>query len=693
MATSSSKSGASGHSAWQPAYDAAIAEGFSESVAILTADKVVHSQQEGLYLSQGYSPTIAKQLADRDVPQQGLYDPAAARSTATSSTASSYSGGESPQTETGADGGAAYRRHLLAADVIGSTATSSTASSYSGGESPQTETGADSGYNIDEFVRAVLEGIGAPATPGNVAALLSWAAGENTTAANNPLATTQGRGDPGRYGNPTIFNSHGVKNYPDFETGVRATVDTLNLSHYRDIVTVLKRGTDANELERFVVESPWGTKTFGDAQPAVTVGRLRALVDQQRGVGPGDTVWPEGNPAEDDDRVRTASPVPAGYQAFNVDGQQYIVYELDGGMGVSAYLYFRHDTSLPGGTISAADWAERSADWADAGASTVLSQDPDMMGRTWENIAENFLYESSAYGTDALADPTYMAALAEYLASPDMEPNALEELIRRTDWWDSRTDRHRIFSNLSEAEQSQQILDQAQGLLTLWEYYTGETIDWMGYDEQGLPRRSVVSIDELQRFNPSLYEWATKVADGTSTQQTAVNTWVKPAAAEIENSPHNRRIEEETIAAGRRGVDVATNRGSVVDLYNRFGLDVSESEAARVAEQLYMNETSLEDVEGTVKDASQAVWVNKPRDVDWETWASPYTMAYSNVLETTRPDFRDSAMTTHLGGAEMPNLADFKQGLRGLDSWQYTDNAKESYATTFGTIGRMMGFS
>jgi hypothetical protein len=650
MATSSSKSGASGHSAWQPAYDAAIAEGSSESVAILTADKVVHSQQEGLYLSQGYSPTIAKQLADRDVPQQGLYDPAAARP----------------------------------------TTPSSTASSYSGGESPQTETGADSGYNIDEFVRAVLEGIGAPATPGNVAALLSWAAGENTTAANNPLATTQGRGDPGRYGNPTIFNSHGVKNYPDFETGVRATVDTLNLSHYRDIVTVLKRGTDANELERFVVESPWGTKTFGDAQPAET-SSFTSASGAVYGTTPGDTVWPEGNPAEDDDRVRTASPVPAGYQAFNVDGQQYIVYELDGGMGVSAYLYFRHDTSLPGGTISAADWAERSADWADAGASTVLSQDPDMMGRTWENIAENFLYESSAYGTDALADPTYMAALAEYLASPDMEPKALEELIRRTDWWDSRTDRHRIFSNLSEAEQSQQILDQAQGLLTLWEYYTGETIDWMGYD--GQDASGDVSIDELRRFNPSLYEWATKVADGTSTQQTAVNTWVKPAAAEIENSPHNRRIEDETIAAGRRGVDVATNRGSVVDLYNRFGLDVSESEAARVAEQLYMNETSLEDVEGTVKDASQAVWVNKPRDVDWETWASPYTMAYSNVLETTRPDFRDSAMTTHLGGAEMPNLADFKQGLRGLDSWQYTDNAKESYATTFGTIGRMMGFS
>jgi hypothetical protein len=55
-----------------------------------------------------------------------------------------------------------------------------------------------------------------------VAALEAWKARENTNACWNPLATTL------RMSGSTNFNGVGVKNYPDRDTGVRATAITLN---------------------------------------------------------------------------------------------------------------------------------------------------------------------------------------------------------------------------------------------------------------------------------------------------------------------------------------------------------------------------------------------------------------------------------------------------------------------------------
>tara|TARA_R100001463_G_scaffold48448_8_gene97561 strand:- start:1442 stop:2761 length:1320 start_codon:yes stop_codon:yes gene_type:complete len=108
------------------------------------------------------------------------------------------------------------------------------------------------------FAEAVLRGIGAPVSPSNMSSMLAWMTGENTKAAFNPLATTR-KGFDGA----TDFNSAGVKNFKDFEQGVQATVDTLNLSYYTDVVAALQRGTTPFELQQAVVASPWGTQHFG----------------------------------------------------------------------------------------------------------------------------------------------------------------------------------------------------------------------------------------------------------------------------------------------------------------------------------------------------------------------------------------------------------------------------------------------
>jgi cell wall-associated NlpC family hydrolase len=91
------------------------------------------------------------------------------------------------------------------------------------------------------FATALLQKLGAPATPQNVSSLVGWQAREggnwNNTAKYNPLNTTQkepGSGDTGSQGDIGVYKNWGQ--------GLKATVDTLNNGDYGDIVGALKSG-------------------------------------------------------------------------------------------------------------------------------------------------------------------------------------------------------------------------------------------------------------------------------------------------------------------------------------------------------------------------------------------------------------------------------------------------------------------
>ena len=85
------------------------------------------------------------------------------------------------------------------------------------------------GNKVDKtaFFTAVAQKLINPSIPSTalaraVQAFILWEPYENTAACWNPLATTLGRSGS------TKFNSSNVQNYPDFNSGVQATADTLN---------------------------------------------------------------------------------------------------------------------------------------------------------------------------------------------------------------------------------------------------------------------------------------------------------------------------------------------------------------------------------------------------------------------------------------------------------------------------------
>lgn len=111
------------------------------------------------------------------------------------------------------------------------------------------------------FFRSVLIHGGWQITDENLVALVAWAQAEGgsgattTGALNNPLNTTLDMRATGQ----SNFNSVPVRNYPDWSTGIDATVKTLQGDRYNPIINALAAGTSAEAIANAVVASPWGT--------------------------------------------------------------------------------------------------------------------------------------------------------------------------------------------------------------------------------------------------------------------------------------------------------------------------------------------------------------------------------------------------------------------------------------------------
>jgi len=109
----------------------------------------------------------------------------------------------------------------------------------------------------DAVYSTILDGIGAPVTDENLKFLKAWRQAEGGTAANNPFNTTY-KLDVDQ--DKTDYNSVGVKNYSTPEYGTAATIKTLQLPYYKNIVNGLQNDVGASNIASNTDElKTWGT--------------------------------------------------------------------------------------------------------------------------------------------------------------------------------------------------------------------------------------------------------------------------------------------------------------------------------------------------------------------------------------------------------------------------------------------------
>ena len=118
-----------------------------------------------------------------------------------------------------------------------------------------------------EWAKKLLQQLGDPITDQNIAALTTWQAWEGghwkNSAHYNPLNTTLK--EPGSSPMNDLGHGMGVQSYPNWGTGYKATVDTLNQNQrgYAAIRDALKKGSDTQAVIAAVNASDWGTHIRG----------------------------------------------------------------------------------------------------------------------------------------------------------------------------------------------------------------------------------------------------------------------------------------------------------------------------------------------------------------------------------------------------------------------------------------------
>lgn len=153
---------------------------------------------------------------------------------------------------------------LPTAPGVGMGRAPGTSPAPAGGPAPAAVTLSTGAGPIARFATDLLTNLAVPATPSNVSAVR--ASGEGSRARFNPLDTTQP--EPGT----TPYNANAgvpVENYPDYQSGVTATVATLEPGGrpsplYGGILAALQAWSSATAVEDAVAASPWGTRRFPD---------------------------------------------------------------------------------------------------------------------------------------------------------------------------------------------------------------------------------------------------------------------------------------------------------------------------------------------------------------------------------------------------------------------------------------------
>jgi hypothetical protein len=282
----------------------------------------------------------------------------------------------------------------------------------------------------------------------------------------------------------------------------------------------------------------------------------------------------------------------------------------------------------------------------------------------WDSILNQVMGPANP----ARNDPEILKVIAEFASRPDMEPIELQNKLQATQWYQSRTQGELQWNSLPDAERAKQRDDMAARMVSTWFQFTGES----------------VSMDD-----PRITNYLEDVASGKTGFGAWTESVVKQSATANGESPWSRQVRDEQEAQRQRGIDVENTAQRVKDLARRWGLQWSDSEYQRWAQQIVEKKSSEADVLEVMKDQAQVLFPWKQRDMETLTAAGPWMSTLERVLER-QPDLMDSQIQSAMSAGM--SVWDFEKQLKNSADWLGTKNARTSMFETISEAGRRLGF-
>lgn len=383
--------------------------------------------------------------------------------------------------------------------------------------------------------------------------------------------------------------------------------------------------------------------------------------------------------------------LPEGGSFYTVNGVRYVAYSIKDSQGApQAWVYYMvpgEINSPAGTTMSTEAWEKKTANegWVKGGSANGFAGVEQ--GTTWDDHLKTALMNMDIWGTSAMDDPGVLAVIGLFISRPDMSPNELTGRLDDTAWGREHNDKQKRWDDKSPAQQDQELMDNVFALVGTWFTYVGEDLNVMQWDANG---DGILTSEEVKAGNPGLYNAAIGWANGSLTERQVVETWIKPEANKVDQSPWMRTIQSEEKAKGAQEVGIESTAQQVETLYRDYGIPISREEALKLGEDIWMNRSSMAELELSLDEQAMALYPGKPKGVKTMTYAQPYMQQYKSLLEVADVGLDDPLVQSAMGNNM--TLGDFSTKLREDSRWMETSNARDTHYTQLGALGRQMGF-
>jgi hypothetical protein len=267
-------------------------------------------------------------------------------------------------------------------------------------------------------------------------------------------------------------------------------------------------------------------------------------------------------------------------------------------------------------------------------------------------------------------DPEILRIIATRAGRPDMTDAEFENLLRATQYYQQRTQGELEWNDLSEAERSTRRQDTAARMAQTWLAHVGSTI---------------------ATNDPRIAQFLEDVSSGKMGFGQWTESFVKPRALQVPESPWNRQLRDEQEAQRQRPIDIENTVAQLRTQAQRWGVPIDEKSLLNYATQLNEKTMSDDDFNKLLKDQAKVLFPWKDYDTETIVAASPWIETYNRVMER-----QGSLQTTEIAQALTAGTDpwSFEQGLKRSSAWvNETKNGQDAMSGAVSRLGQMAGMA
>jgi hypothetical protein len=424
-----------------------------------------------------------------------------------------------------------------------------------------------------------------------------------------------------------------------------------------------------------------GWQTGGSSTYGVNMRTAQAAVASAQSQGLIGTDWNTGNAAAVAGGGGSSA-LPRDARLVRFNGQTYAMFQI----GPNVWIRYGASAAQTGGrpvaNMTAAQFRQSFGDSVAGGNVSELEEVQAGFG-SYAGYVKQIMDQMFTAGDPRRNDPEILRVLATRAGRPDMTEAEFQNLLKDTDYHQTRTEGQLRWNDLSEAERDAQRRDmEARMTQTVLSMVGAQPSREAGTGGGWIHNNTIKAhLEAVASGAMGFGEWTEQV--------------LKPFAAKMPESPWSRQLRTEQESQRERPIDIENTVAQLRETSDRWGIKWDERTLRNRALGLVEKRLSDDDIVQELDTAAMNLYRGKPAGMETVVWASPWIETYNRVLER-QGSLKTAEIAKALSGfGRDPDNHDpwsFEQQLKATDAYDGTKvGQNEAWEQTQELVG-MLGF-